>query len=114
MDNKKIEEQIKSAVYVTVGAATIMLEKAKELINEFELKGKETCEAHKVENEELKRKIQEALKKVVDVKIVKEETTDEFIEKMDSLSEEEIVKIKEKLEAIEKAKAKAPSKEEPK
>ena len=33
---------------------------------------------------------------------------------MDSLSEEEIVKIKEKLEAIEKAKEEAPSEEEPK
>lgn len=101
MENKKIEEQIKSAIYVTVGAAQSMLEKTKELITQFEEIGKKTCEAHQIDNEELKHNIQEAIKKVVTVTIEKDETTESFVEKMDQLSEEDLAKIKAKLAELE-------------
>lgn len=101
MENKKLEEQLKSVVYVTVGAAATIMEKAKEIAEEFEEKGKTTCEKCQVNNEELKRNMKEAVSKVVNVTVVKEETTDEFVEKMDQLTSEELTKIKEKLAALE-------------
>ena len=87
METKKLEDQLKSVVYVTVGAAAVLAEKAKELVSEFEQKGKATCEKCQVNNEELKHNIKEAV--------------DEFIEKMNDLSEEELTKIKEKLATLE-------------
>ena len=101
METKKIEDQLKSVVYVTVGAAAVLAEKAKELVSEFEQKGKATCEKCQVNNEKLKHNIKEAVDKVINVTVVKDETTDEFIEKMNDLSEEELTKIKEKLATLE-------------
>lgn len=101
METKKLEEQLKNVVYVTVGAATVLVEKAKEVVSEFQEKGKATCEKCQVNNEELKHNIKEAVDKVINVTVVKDETTDEFIEKMDNLSEEELTKIKEKLATLE-------------
>ncbi len=101
METKKIEEQIKSAVYVTVGAATLMLDKAKELVTQFEEVGKKSCEAHRINNEELKRNIQEALKKGINITIEQEGDTDSFVNKMDTLSAEELAKIKAKLSELE-------------
>lgn len=101
METKKLEEQLKNVVYVTVGAASTLVEKAKEVVNEFQEKGKATCDKCQVNNEELKHNIKEAVDKVINVTVVKDETTDEFIEKMDSLSEEELTKIKEKLASLE-------------
>lgn len=101
MENKKLEDQIKSAVYVTVGLGVTLLEKTKEIMEQFEEKGRTTCEAHKIDNEELKRNFEEQLKKMVNVTIVKEEQTDEFVGKMDNLSKEDLAKIKAKLEELE-------------
>lgn len=101
MENKKLEDQIKQAIYVGVGASTIMLEKTKEFIDKCIEKGKETCETHQVSNEELKHTVEEQVKKFVDVTIVKDLSTDEFIEKMNDLNEDEITKIKEKLAEID-------------
>lgn len=103
METKKLEDQLKSVVYVTVGAASVLVDKAKELVSEFEQKGKETCEKCQVNNDELKHNIKEAMDKVINVTVVKEETTEEFIEKMNNMSEEELTKIKEKLATLEKA-----------
>lgn len=101
MDNKKIEEQLKSCVYVVVGAAATLVDKAKELASEFEEKGKATCDKCEVNNEELKHNIKEAVNKVVNVTVVKEESTDDFVAKMDNLSKEDLAKIKEKLASLE-------------
>jgi len=101
MEKKNLEEQLKSAVYVTVGLGVSLLEKTKELVREFEEKGKNECEAHKIDNEELKRNFEETLKKMVNVTIVNEEKTDDFIEKMNELSPEDLAKIKAKLEELE-------------
>lgn len=102
METKKIEEQLKSAVYVVVGAAATLVEKAKELASEFEEKGKTTCDKCEINNEELKHNFKDAINKVVNVTVVKEESTDDFVAKMDQLSPEEIAKIKEKLASLEK------------
>ncbi len=101
METKKIEEQLKNVVYVTVGAASVALEKAKEMVSEFQKKGKAACEKCQVNNEELKHNIKEAVDKVINVTVVKDETTDEFIEKMDTLSKEDLTKIKEKIASLE-------------
>ncbi len=101
METKKLEEQLKNVVYVTVGAASVALEKAKEMVSEFQEKGKAACEKCQVNNEELKHNIKEAVDKVINVTVVKDETTDEFIEKMDTLSKEDLTKIKEKIASLE-------------
>ena len=77
METKKIEEQLKSAVYVVVGAAATLVEKAKELATDFEEKGKSTCEKCEINNEELKHNFKDAINKVVNVTVVKEESTDD-------------------------------------
>lgn len=102
METKKIEETLKTAVYVVVGAAATLAEKTKELVSEFEEKGKTTCEKCEINNEELKHNFKDAFNKVVSVTVVKEESTDDFISKMDGLSAEELAKIKEKLASLEK------------
>lgn len=101
MENKKIEEQIKSIMYVAVGAITTIAEKAKEYAKEFEAKGKETCDKAEVKSEKLKQDIKEAVEKSINVTVVKEETTEDFVSKMDQLSEEELTKIKEKLAELD-------------
>lgn len=111
MENKKIEEQIKNVVYTAVGAAILMAEKAKEVAAECEEKGKVACEKCEIKNEELKRDIKEKVSKAVKVTVVAETEPEDFIAKMDQLSEEEIAKIKEKLASME---AKAASSEETK
>lgn len=102
MENKKIEEQIKSIMYVAVGAIATIVDKAKECAKEFEAKGKETCEKADVKSEKLKQDIKEAVEKSINVTVVKEESTDDFVSRMDQLSEEELTKIKEKLAELDK------------
>lgn len=106
MENKKFEEQIKSAVYATVGAATLILDKAKEIVAKCEQVGEKTCEEHRVENEELMRKIKENIEKSINMTIIeKTDDTDTFVEKMESLSDEDLAKIKAKLSELETQKA---------
>lgn len=102
MENKKLEEQIKSIMYVAVGAIATIAEKAKEYATEFEAKGKETCEKTEQQSEKLKQDIKEAVEKAVSVTVVNEESTEDFVSRMDKLSEEDLTKIKEKLAELEK------------
>ncbi len=101
MENKKFEEQIKSIVYVAVGAIATIAEKAKEYADEFEAKGKAECEKVDVKNEKLKQDLKEAIDKTFNVTVVNEESTDNFVNRMDQLSEEELAKIKEKLAELD-------------
>lgn len=102
MEEKKFEEQIKSIMYVAVGAITTIAEKAKEYATEFEAKGKEACEKADQKGEKLKQDLKDAIDKTFNVTVVKEESTEDFVSRMDKLSEEELTKIKEKLAELEK------------
>lgn len=102
MENKKIEDQIKSIMYVAVGAIATICEKAKEYSADFEAKGKETCEKVESKSEKLKQDLKETIEKSINVSVVTEESTDDFVARMDKLSTEELTKIKSKLEEIEK------------
>ena len=52
--------------------------------------------------EKLKQDLKDAIDKTFNVTVVKEESTEDFVSRMDKLSEEELTKIKEKLAELEK------------
>ncbi len=103
MENKKIEEQLKSIVYIAVGAVADITEKAMEMANSLEEKGKVACDKAKVSNAELKRNLKESISKAINVTIVNEPSTEEIVTSMDSMSKEDLEKIKEKLAALEES-----------
>ncbi len=109
MENKKLEDQLKSIVYVAVGAVAEITEKALEMANSFEEKGKQACDKAKASNEELKRDLKESLSKAINVTIIKDKSTDEFVDNMSNLSKDDLAKIKEKLAELENAPAEEPA-----
>ncbi len=106
MEIKKLEDQLKSIVYIAAGAVSTIAEKAMEIAGSLEEKGKEACEKSKISNEELKRNLKDTLKKAINVTVIKDTSTEEFVENMQDLSAEDLAKIKEKIAEIEKSSAK--------
>lgn len=100
MDTKKLEEQLKGVLYVAVGATALIVDKAKEVISEAYKVGEKTCEAHHIDNEELKRSIQEAIKKGINITIEADSSADFIEKKLEELSEEELMTIKAKIEEL--------------
>lgn len=85
-----INDDLKKIFLAGVGAVASTAEKAKELIDEFVKKGELTVEQGKVLNEELKRNAKE-----------NDPDIDNILEKIDSMSKEEIEAIKDKISKID-------------
>lgn len=94
-------DDLKKIMLAGIGAVATTAEKAKEIVDEFVKKGELTVEQGKVLNEELKRNISDTINKYTSCNqdSCKSES---IVDKLDSLSDEEIAKIKEKLEQMEK------------
>ncbi len=93
-------EELKRVVMAGVGAVAMTAEKSKELIDVLVEKGELTVEQGKAMNEELRRNVQEKVKENVTL-VVKNPNVDKVVEKMDSMTPEEIEKIKAKLAEME-------------
>lgn len=95
-------EDLKRLMLAGIGAVATTAEKAKDIVDDLVKKGEITVEQGKVLNEELKRNISDTIEKYAPCK--KNECKDESIaDKLDSLSDEEIAKIKEKLAQMEQS-----------
>lgn len=96
-------EGLKKVLFASVGAVAVTAESAKELIDTFVEKGEKTVSQSKVVNEELKRNIKEKVNDHVTVHIVKEYA--DVMKAVDSMSKEELEKLKEKISQTEKKNA---------
>lgn len=95
-----MKEDIKKILLMGLGAMSLTNEKAKEIKDDLLKKGQELYEKGAIANEELKHNIKEVMKEnVTIVPLETEVTSDDIIDTLDNLSEEERTKI---LEAIEK------------
>ncbi len=95
-----MKEDIKKILLMGLGAMSLTNEKAKEIKDDLLKKGQELYEKGAIANEELKHNIKEVMKEnVTIVPLETEVTSDDIIDTLDNLSEEERTKI---LEAIDK------------
>ena len=98
---KSLGEDLKKIMLAGIGAVAVTSE------NDLVKKGQVTVEQGKELNEELKRniktKVQDAVNEHVNVTVVTKED-ENILDKLDTLSEEELQAVKEKLDAIEKQK----------
>ena len=101
---KSLGEDLKKIMLAGIGAVAITSEK---LIDDLVKKGQVTVEQGKELNEELKRnlktKVQDAVNEHVNVTVVTNEE-ENILDKLDTLSEEELQAVKEKLDKIEREK----------
>ena len=88
-------EGLKKVLFAGVGAVATTAETAKELIDTFAEKGEKTVAQSKIKNEELKRNVKEKINDRVTVHIVKE--YGDVMKAIDSMTEEELTKLKEKI-----------------
>ena len=104
---KSLGEDLKKIMLAGIGAVAITSEKSAELIDDLVKKGQVTVEQGKELNEELKRnlktKVQDAVNEHVNVTVVTNEE-ENILDKLDTLSEEELQAVKEKLDKIEREK----------
>ena len=104
---KSLGEDLKKIMLAGIGAVAVTSEKSMELIDDLVKKGQVTVEQGKELNEELKRniktKVQDAVNEHVNVTVVTKEDGN-ILDKLDTLSEEELQAVKAKLDAIEKQK----------
>ena len=104
---KSLGEDLKKIMLAGIGAVAITSEKSAELIDDLVKKGQVTFEQGKELNEELKRnlktKVQDAVNEHVNVTVVTNEE-ENILDKLDTLSEEELQAVKEKLDKIEREK----------
>ena len=104
---KSLGEDLKKIMLAGIGAVAITSEKSAELIDDLVKKGQVTVEQGKELNEELKRnlktKVQDAVNEHVNVTVVTNEE-ENILDKLDTLSEEELKAVKEKLDKIEREK----------
>ncbi len=104
---KSLVEDLKKIMLAGIGAVAITSEKSAELIDDLVKKGQVTVEQGKELNEELKRnlktKVQDAVNEHVNVTVVTNEE-ENILDKLDTLSEEELQAVKEKLDKIEREK----------
>ena len=104
---KSLGEDLKKIMLAGIGAVAITSEKSAELIDDLVKKGQVTVEQGKELNEELKRnlktKVQDAVNEHVNVTVVTNEE-ENILDKLDTLSEEELQAVKEKLHKIEREK----------
>lgn len=111
-----LSEDLKKLMLAGIGAVATSAEKAKDVIDDLVKKGEITFEQGKVLNEELKRNISDTINKYAPGKNSECECNcdcncgceseceeESIIDKLDSLSDEEIAKIKEKLAQMEQS-----------
>ena len=109
MENKEdIEITLKNILLAGVGAVALSCEKSKEVFKELVEKGETAVEKGKVLNEELKHKIKDEIKDNVKVEVVKEElnSSDDILNAISKLSDEEISKLKQKIAEFDSEKGK--------
>lgn len=90
-----LNEGLKKVLFASVGAVAVTAESAKELIGTFVEKGEKTVSQGKVINEELKRNVKAKVNDHVTVHIVKEYA--DVMKAVDSMTEEELAQLKEKI-----------------
>ena len=107
---KSLGEDLKKIMLAGIGAVAVTSEKSMELIDDLVKKGQVTVEQGKELNEELKRniktKVQDTINEHVNVTVVTKEN-ENILDKLDTLSEDELQAIKATLDAIEKQKVNA-------
>jgi len=97
-------EDLKKVMLAGIGAVATTAEKAKEVVDDLVKKGEITFEQGKVLNEELKRNISDTFNKYASCKNSENNCeAQNIINKLDTLSDEEIIKIKEKLAQMEQS-----------
>ena len=95
MADNKIGDGLKKILLAGVGAVAITAEKGSEIIGELVKKGELTVEQGKELNKDLQRNFKDSMdKKGINI--------DEISQKISKMSEEELAKIKEQIEAVEK------------
>ena len=97
----EVYDSFKKLALAGVGAVALSADKAKDLIDTLVEKGEMTVEQGKVANQKLKHDIQEKAKGCVTINHYTVSTED-FINNMDALSEDEIAALKAKLAEMEK------------
>lgn len=90
-----LTEDLKKLILAGIGAAAVTAEKSKEMIDQLVEKGELTVEQGKVLNEELKHTIKEKLTPAPDTKTI--------LQNLDTMSVEDLAKLKEKIEQLQKA-----------
>ncbi len=95
MADNKIGDGLKKILLAGVGAVAITAEKGSEIIGELVKKGELTVEQGKELNKDLQRNFKDSMDK-------KGFNIDEISQKISKMSEEELAKIKEQIESIEK------------
>ena len=104
---KSLGEDLKKIMLAGIGAVAVTSEKSMELIDDLVKKGQVTVEQGKELNEGLKRniktKVQDTINEHVNVTVVTK-GDENILDKLDTLSEEELQAIKAKLDALEKQK----------
>ena len=96
-----IGEELKKLILLGIGATAMSAEKAKELIDELIKKGALTLEQGKVLNEELKHNLKEKVKDRISVTVSEEAHPATLIDKLDTLSPEELLALRKKLAEME-------------
>ncbi len=99
-------ENVKKLLLAGIGAVAVTAEKSKDLLDEMVEKGELTVEQGKVLNEELKHKVDQAVKEHVHVTVVKEDAAEpkaeDLLNAVDKLTPEELAALKKKLNEMEK------------
>lgn len=88
-----ITEEMKKIILAGIGAAATTAEKSKEIVDQLVKKGELTVEQGKVLNEELKHTIKEKLSTPADADAISKD--------LEKLDEEQLAKLKEKIEALQ-------------
>lgn len=93
-------DAMKKLALAGIGAAAISVDKTKELVDRLVEQGELTVEQGKVANQKLKHDMEEKAKGCVTINNYSL-SADEFIKNVDSLSEEQLAALREKLAGME-------------
>jgi len=93
-----LKDELRKVVMVGIGAAATTIEKSKEVIDYLVEKGELTAEQGKVMNEELKRDFKNKMK---ETRANSKKDTEEFLDKIDSFTSEQIAALKARLAKVE-------------
>lgn len=94
----ELGDSLKTLLLAGVGAVATTAEKSKEIIDDLAKKGEITVDQAKNLNEQLKQDLSD---KVSDTVMCSAEITKDILEKVENMTAEEIVKLKQKIEDME-------------
>lgn len=89
-------EDVKKLLLAGIGAAAVTAEKGKDAVDELVRRGELTVEQGKILNEELKHNLKEKLSP-------KKDKVEEVSKTLESLSQEDLAALKEKIESLQTA-----------